>query len=104
MYAIGDATVVPLAMGKPLPKAAVFAHDQAEVVAANLVGEWTGRGARREFGGYGKWFLKTGDGKAGIGAGDFYAEPTPQVALRVPTRWWHWAKVLFERRWFWKWF
>lgn len=98
MYAIGDATVVPLAMGKPLPKAGVFAHEQAAVVAANLVGEWTGRGARREFGGYGKWFLKTGDGKAGIGAGDLHAEPTPQVALRAPTRWWHWAKVLFERR------
>lgn len=104
VYAIGDVTVVPLAMGKPLPKAGVFAHEQARVVAANLIGEWTGRGARREFGGNGRCFLEIGDGKAGIGAGDFYAEPTPQVALRAPRRWWHWGKVLFERRWFWEWF
>lgn len=104
VFAIGDVTTVPLAMGKPLPKAGVFAHDQAEVVAANIVRAWTGHGAQREFDGHGKCFLETGDGRAGIGAGDFYAEPTPQVALRAPGHRWHWAKVLFEKRWFWEWF
>lgn len=99
IYAIGDVTSIPLAMGKPLPKAGVFAHAQAEVVAANLAAEWAGSGARRAFTGQGQCFLETGDGRAGIGYGDFYAEPTPQVRLRGPGRWWHWAKVLFERRW-----
>lgn len=77
----------------------VFAHRQAEVVAANLTVDWTGRGTRQTFDGHGQCFLEIGDGKAGLGSGDFYAEPTPQVRLRGPGRWWHWAKVLFERRW-----
>lgn len=104
VFAIGDVTAVPLAVGKPLPKAGMFAHEQAEVVAANIVHEWTGHGARRAFDGHGQCFVETGDGRAGIGAGDFYAEPAPQVALRPPARRWHWGKVLFEKRWFWAWF
>jgi sulfide:quinone oxidoreductase len=99
VFAIGDVTSVPLAMGRPLPKAGVFAHRQAEVVAGNLAAEWTGRGARQAFDGYGQCFLEVGDGKAGLGSGDFYAEPTPRVALRGPSRWWHWSKVLLEHRW-----
>ena len=35
VYAIGDVTGIPLAIGKPLPKAGVFAHGEAEVVAHN---------------------------------------------------------------------
>lgn len=104
LFAIGDVTAVPLTMGKPLPKAGVFAHAQAEVVAANLAAEWAGRGAPRRFDGQGQCFLETGDGRAGLGTGNFYAEPTPQVKLRGPGRWWHWGKVLFERRWLSRWF
>lgn len=103
VFAVGDVTTVPLTMGKPLPKAGMFAHEQAEVVAANLANAWTGRGARRTFDGHGQCFVETGDGRAGIGAGDFYAEPAPQVAMRAPARRWHWGKVLFEKRWFWAW-
>jgi sulfide:quinone oxidoreductase len=103
VFAIGDVTSVPLPMGKPLPKAGVFAHAQAEVVAANLAADWTGGRKRRLFDGYGQCFLEIGDGRAGLGAGNFYAEPTPQVRLRGPSRWWHWGKVLFERRWLKQW-
>ena len=104
VFAIGDVTSVPLAMGKPLPKAGVFARAQTEVVARNIVGEWKGGNGRRTFGGHGDCFLETGDGRAGFGGGNFYAEPTPQVKLRNPSRWWHWGKVLFEQRWLSKWF
>lgn len=104
VYAIGDVTTVPLTMGKPLPKAGVFAHAEAEVVAANIAHEWTGRGARRAFDGEGQCFLETGDGRAGLGAGNFYGEPTPKVKLHAPSRWWHWSKVLFEQRWLRQWF
>jgi sulfide:quinone oxidoreductase len=103
VFAIGDVTTVPLAMGKPLPKAGVFAHRQAEVVAGNLATAWTGKGRPRAFDGQGECFLETGDGRAGFGAGNFYAEPTPAVALRGPSRWWHWGKVLFEWQWFRQW-
>jgi sulfide:quinone oxidoreductase len=104
VLAIGDATAVPLKMGKPLPKAGVFADRQAEVVAANLVRSWTGSGTPRAFDGHGECFLETGDGRAGFGTGNFYAEPVPQVALKMPSRWWHWGKVLFEWRWLRQWF
>jgi sulfide:quinone oxidoreductase len=104
VYAIGDVTTVPLSMGKPLPKAGVFAHHEAEVVAANIAHAWTGRGTRRAFDGHGQCFLETGDGRAGVGAGNFYGEPAPSVKLHRPTRWWHWSKVLFEQRWLRQWF
>lgn len=104
IFAIGDVTSVPLAMGKPLPKAGVFAHRQAEVVADNLVARWTGGNANRIFDGHGACFLEAGAGRAGYGAGNFYAEPTPQIALRGPGRIWHWGKVLFEWHWLRKWF
>ena len=104
VYAIGDVTTVPLAMGKPLPKAGVFAHRQAEVVAANIAALWAGSGGRRTFDGHGACFVETGDGRAGFGAGDFYAEPVPRIALKAPNRMWHWGKVLFEWRWLRQWF
>lgn len=104
VFAIGDVTTVPLTMGKPLPKAGVFAHREAEVVAANIAREWTGSGEPRTYDGHGGCFVETGDGRAGFGAGNFYAEPAPQVGLKTPARWWHWGKVLFERRWLWEWF
>jgi sulfide:quinone oxidoreductase len=104
VFAMGDVTVVPLAMGKPLPKAGVFAKSQAEVVARNIVRSWTGRGKERAFGGDGQCFLEIGDGRAGMGSGNFYAEPTPQVALRRPSRWRYLEKVAFEQWWLRRWF
>ena len=104
VFALGDVTTIPLAMGKPLPKAGVFAHRQAEVVASNVAASWTGRGERRRFDGWGECFVETGDGRAGFGAGNFYAEPTPAVALRAPGRWGHWGKMWFEWRWLRRWF
>lgn len=103
VFAIGDVTSVPLSIGKPLPKAGVFAHEQAEVVAHNLASTWSGRPPLRRFDGHGKCFLEAGDGRAGMGSGNFYGEPSPQVALYQPSRWWHWSKVLFERVWFHRW-
>lgn len=103
VFAIGDVTSVPLSMGKPLPKAGVFAHAQAEVVADNLAATWSNRGATRRFDGHGKCFLETGGGRAGLGSGNFYGEPSPQVALHGPSVWWHWSKVLFEQAWFRRW-
>ncbi len=98
-YAIGDITVIPLKMGRPLPKAGVFAHGQAEVVAHNIACEWTGKGAPRRFDGNGMCFIETGGGRAGMGRGNFYAEPLPDVRLHQPGLLWHGAKVLYEKYW-----
>ena len=99
VYAIGDVTGIPLKMGKPLPKAGVFAERQAEVVAHNIACTITGKGEPVSFDGHGECFIEIGGGKAGFGAGDFYAEPLPQIALHRPSRRWHLGKVVFEQNW-----
>ncbi|HLA89007.1 MAG TPA: FAD/NAD(P)-binding oxidoreductase [Gemmatimonadaceae bacterium] len=104
VYAIGDVVAIPLKLGKPLPKAGVFAHAQAEVVARNIARAITGKGKPASFDGEGKCWIETGDGKAGFGAGDFYAEPTPNVRIHPPARRGHASKVLFEKHWLWRWF
>ncbi len=104
VYAIGDITTIPLAIGRPLPKAGVFAHGQAEVVAHNLVHAWTGRGTPRTYDGHGMCFIESGHGRAGIGKGNFYAEPAPAVDLHLPSRFWHLGKLLYEKYWLYKYF
>lgn len=99
VYAIGDVAAIPLKMGRPLPKAGVFAHAQAEVVAHNIAAAWAGRGTPRRFEGEGTCFIETGAGRAGMGRGNFYAEPLPEVKLYAPSLLWHGAKVLYEKYW-----
>lgn len=99
VYAIGDVVGIPLKLGKPLPKAGVFAHRQGEVVARNIAAAIAGAGASARFDGEGECFIETGDGRAGFGGGNFYAEPTPSIRLRQPSRRWHWGKVWFEKAW-----
>jgi len=92
------------AIGKPLPKAGVFAHGQAEVVAHNIAAEITGTGTMKNFLGEGACFIEAGDGQAGFGSGNFYAEPAPQMKLRLAGRLLHWGKVAYEKYWLYKWF
>ena len=99
VFALGDITIIPLKMGRPLPKAGVFAHGQAEAVAHNIAHAWTGKGTPRQFSGVGMCFIEAGGGRAGIGKGNFYAEPTPQVEMRQPNLMWHAAKILYEKYW-----
>jgi sulfide:quinone oxidoreductase len=102
VYALGDVVSIPLALGKPLPKAGVFAHREAEVVAKNIAARLTGGTASARFDGHGECFVEIGGGRAAAGGGDFYAEPTPVVTVRAPSLWNHWAKVLFEKDWLWR--
>jgi len=104
VYALGDVTKIMLSVGKPLPKAGVFAHFQAAVVAHNIAAKIKGVSPNKEFDGRGYCFIELGDGRAGFASGNFYAEPEPVVNLKKPRRMWHWGKVLFEKWWLWKWF
>ena len=104
VYALGDVVGIPLALGKPLPKAGVFAHGEAEVVAQNIVRSIIGKAEPARFNGHGECFIEAGDGKAGFGRGNFYAEPFPEVRLHKVGRGWHAAKVLFEKDWLRRWF
>jgi sulfide:quinone oxidoreductase len=105
VFAIGDVTGIMLpSVGRPLPKAGVFAHREAEVVAHNIARAVTGRGAERRFGGEGACFLETGDARAAYGSGNFYAAQAPRVRLRQPSVLLHLGKVLYEKYWLWRWF
>jgi sulfide:quinone oxidoreductase len=105
VYAIGDCTVVPIGDdGTALPKAGVFAHGEAEVVARNIAAEVGGSDPIWGYGGQGACFLETGGGKGAYITSDFYAKPSPQVEMKGPNRFWHWSKLGFERLWLWRWF
>jgi len=45
-------------MGRPLPKAGVFAHGEAEVVANNIAHALTGEGKAAVFDGHGECFIE----------------------------------------------
>lgn len=104
VYAVGDVTHIPLAIGKPLPMAGVFANAQGQVVAANIAADLRGRTPDATFDGQGKCFLETGDGQASTVEGDFYAEPEPDLELSEPSRERLWDRLSFENRWFFDWF
>ena len=99
VHAVGDITTITLTNGKPLPKAGVFAHAQALVVAREIAATFAGIWAPAGFDGTGFCWVETGAGQAAFAAGDFYAEPDPTLDLRQPGRVWHAGKVLFERSW-----
>lgn len=102
VWAIGDVTSIPLQMGRPLPKAGVFAGAQAKVVAKNVASAWRGQPASERFDGHGACFVEVGAGMAGIGSGNFYAEPLPQVHMRFPNPFWHLVKLLHQKIWLWR--
>jgi sulfide:quinone oxidoreductase len=105
VYAIGDVTAIPLpGRWKPdvplmLPKAGVFAHAQALVVARRIADRIAGQAARHKFSGEGYCMLEAGEHLAGFASGQFLAEPSPQIKLRQIGRSWHVGKVLFEKWW-----
>ncbi len=105
VYAIGDATAISIpGRWKPdvpmlLPKAGVFAHAQAEVVARRIVAEITGASGRDNFPGVGYCMLEAGESMAGFAYGNFFAEPSPQIELHKMGKSWHLGKVLFEQWW-----
>ena len=105
IYAIGDITAIPIpGRWKPdvplmLPKAGVFAHAQAEVVAQRIVAAIAGRPCEATFCGDGYCVLEAGEDLAGFAFGNFFAEPAPRVQLRQIGKAWHLGKVLFEKWW-----
>ena len=105
VFALGDVTAISIpGRWKPdvplmLPKAGVFAHAQAEVVASRLAAQVTGSTLQKSFPGIGYCMLEAGESLAGFAFGDFFAEPSPKIELRQIGKTWHLGKVLFEQWW-----
>lgn len=105
VFAIGDVTMVAIpGRWKPdvqlmLPKAGVFAHGQALVVAGRIAAAIRGAASAATFGGEGFCMLEAGDDLAGVAFGDFFHEPSPDVQVKAISKNWHLGKVLFEKWW-----
>jgi sulfide:quinone oxidoreductase len=99
VYVLGDAAGIMLKNGKPLPKAGMFANSQGQIVARNIAARLKGEQPKERFDGHGACFIEMGKGLASKGAGNFYAEPNPQVTMAFPTPFHHWAKVVLEKYW-----
>jgi sulfide:quinone oxidoreductase len=106
VYAIGDVASVPTPSGfvPYLPKAGVFAHGQAEVVANNISMEIKGRGKTKAWDGGGACFLMTGGAQAAFVKGTWFSTPRPVVKFSPPSRTTYMQRVLFEKYWMRHWF
>ena len=97
VYAIGDATSIRLPIGMFLPKAGVFADEQARVVAESIAAEIAGGSAARRFDGRGFCYIETGSELAAYGEGNFYGMPSPTITLEPPSAHYREEKRAIER-------
>lgn len=104
VYAIGDVTSIKLPNGAFLPKAAIFALNQAEVVANQIASEILSGKKPARFDGKGYCFLQTEPKKSAAAVGSFFVEPNPQVKLKKPTSTGFKGKLKFEKDFYRKWF
>ncbi len=106
IFAVGDVTSEPTPSGYVplLPKAGVFAHRQAEIVAHNIATEISGKGVAKAYDGSGECFLMTGGNQAGFVKGTWFATPHPDIKFRSPSRALYAERVLFEKYWMRHWF
>jgi sulfide:quinone oxidoreductase len=95
VFAIGDITAIrqPNPTGLFVPKAWVFADEEARVVARNISALINSEPASSRFEGKGYCYLETGDGMAAYGSGSFYSYPAPVVYMEQPSK-----RFLKERR------
>ena len=95
VFAIGDVTSIrqPNPTGFFLPKAWVFADEEARIVARNIAGKILGEADASKFDGKGSCYLETGDEMAAYGSGNFYSYPAPLVYMEQPSK-----RFLKERR------
>ncbi|MDI6754908.1 MAG: FAD/NAD(P)-binding oxidoreductase [Thermodesulfobacteriota bacterium] len=97
VYVVGDSASITLFNLKPLPKAGVFAEEQAATVASNIASDIRGEEQRAVFDGKGVCYIEAGDGMAAEGSGNFYAYPNPRISINPPSPEGHKAKEEFEK-------
>ena len=86
VWAIGDVSLLRLANGMPLPKAAVFATGEAEAAARDIASSFGYDAPSPMFDGHGRCWFVTASNEAGYVDGEFLHEPAPLVALHDSTR------------------
>jgi sulfide:quinone oxidoreductase len=103
IYALGDCIGIKMENSNLIPKAGIFANNQAEVVAYNIAQELQGNFDRKEFSGYGFFFLETGNGRASYLHGNLTSDSKTALSWTDPNVTLHWSKVVLEKYWLWRW-
>jgi sulfide:quinone oxidoreductase len=97
VFAVGDVTEIKVG-SVAVPKAGIFAEEEAKVVAQQIIDEIgmlpEVRGA---FSGQGYCFMEVGGGRAGYLAADFYGSAGPVIKLEAPSEEYFTKKQDFER-------
>ncbi|MGI0025528.1 MAG: NAD(P)/FAD-dependent oxidoreductase, partial [Nitrososphaera sp.] len=96
IFAIGDVTEIKVG-NLALPKAGIFAEEQAKVVAQQIIDEIGSRPAMATFSGQGYCFMEVGNGRAGYLEADFYNQAGPVLKLEPPSAENYEKKQDFER-------
>jgi sulfide:quinone oxidoreductase len=103
VWALGDVSMLKLANDLPLPKAGIFAMEQAKAVAAGIAERFGVDAPKPWFGGEGYCYVEVGGGKAAKGVGSFLERSGPVVHLYGPSAEHHEDKALEEREWLDRW-
>jgi sulfide:quinone oxidoreductase len=96
VFAVGDVTEIKLA-AVAVPKAGIFAEEQAKVVAQQIIDEIMGKPAITNFAGKGYCFMEVGNRQAGFLEADFYNAAGPVLHLEAPSEQNYKKKEDFER-------
>ncbi|HKZ61037.1 MAG TPA: FAD/NAD(P)-binding oxidoreductase [Nitrososphaera sp.] len=96
VFAIGDVTEIKVG-AMALPKAGIFAEEQAKVAARQIMDEISGRRPVAAFAGQGYCFMETGNRRAGYLEADFFNPAGPIVRLEAPSEQNFQKKQDFER-------
>ncbi|MEW6604365.1 MAG: FAD/NAD(P)-binding oxidoreductase [Thermoproteota archaeon] len=96
VYAVGDVTEIK-AGSLALPKAGIFAEEEAKVAARQIIDEISARPAVATFAGQGYCFMDVGNSRAGYLEGDFFNPAGPSLRLEAPSERNFQKKQDFER-------
>lgn len=96
VYAVGDVTEVKVG-AMALPKAGIFAEEEAKVAARQIIDTIMSKTAIATFRGQGYCFMETGSKRAGYLEVDFYNETGPLIKLEAPSEKNFQKKQDFER-------
>lgn len=84
VFAVGDVTEIKVGQ-TPLPKAGIFAEEEAKVVAQQIIDEIAAKPSAATFSGQGYCFMEVGGGQAGYLVADFFNEAGPSLRLDSPS-------------------
>ena len=96
VFAVGDVTEIKVG-ALAVPKAGIFAEEQAKAASQQIINEIAGKQAAAAFSGQGYCFMEVGGRQAGYIEADFFNQSGPQLRLDPPSEQNYEKKQDFER-------